>query len=164
MARDWVKQGGTLVDWPMLNTGCLNCAAAARRCRDEAAGITAAAAFGRAIALFAGREVTEDEREAERAKVEVFLQAIPILQQQDCVMYPNPLEGPNPPEKIGDAFEWYEKMARATTICPRCSTPAAEAKLRQECIDAGFVILPIGVFVTQPSNQDEVRFRLKGRA
>lgn len=155
--RDWIKAGGLLVDWPMLNTCCGQCWQAAARCEKE---ITAILERADSLARF----LTDDER----VSVAIYANAIPILRAADGVMYPNPYEllsGADPktglpPNKGSRTFKYDEEdqrqRARPTGICPRCSTPAAEQKLRHECIDAGYGVLPAGVFVTQPSNQDEV--------
>lgn len=161
--REWIEKGGLLRDWPMLNVNCGRCRLAADRCGNEITAIVDRAEAEK-------RELTEAERES----VEIFTQAIPILSQSDAVMYPNPYELLNgadqrtglPINQGGRTFDYEEEdqrnRARPTTICPRCSTAAAEQKLRHECIDAGYGILPTGVFVTQPSNQDGVEFRQKG--
>lgn len=152
--RAWIQDGGLLRNWPLLNTCCGRCTFAADRCRREIDAITARAAD-------AQRALTPEEEES----VAIFTAAIPILRQADGVLYPNPYEllsGADPRtglpvNKGGRTFRYDEEdqrqRARPTGICPRCSTPAAEAKLRQECIDAGYGILPVGVFVRTPSNQ-----------
>lgn len=111
--KAWLEAGQP-GGFPIESINCAVCSLGGKRCEDELREITERLDLE-------GREPTPEEE----ASIEVFSLGMVVLRQADALMYPSPEQDEWMEEHPGEPTKHFP-----STICPRCSTRAAERRLR----------------------------------
>lgn len=117
--------------FPMERVNCGVCRLGAQRCREESEQIVVRCETE-------GRDLTDRER----TTIELYVEGARVLSQADALMYPSPEQDEWADEHPGEPTKHIP-----STICPRCSTPDQERRLRELVEKQGLHKLkPITVF------------------